>query len=134
MAAEDPLHAEGAAERPLRVVLVSDGSTEDHEDGVPDELLDRPVVAERLLGEVLEDARDEDLELLGIEVVGERREPDEVGEQHRDEPALLVLHTSKYRARVFGRARGGAKSAKRRREPRRGSLFRQPVCKTSLVT
>src|SRR5439155_16076349 len=96
---EDPLHPHGAAQRALRVVLVRDRRTEDHEDGVADEFLDRPVVPEGLLGEVLEDPRDEHLQLFGIEIVGERGESDEVGEQDGNETALLLLHTSKYRGR-----------------------------------
>src|SRR2546426_613839 len=87
---EGPLHPERAAQRALRIVLVRDGRTEDHEDGVADEFLDRPVVPERLLSEILEDARDEHLKLFRIEVVGERRKADEVGEEHRHETALLI--------------------------------------------
>ena len=88
---EDALHRERGAEGALRVVLVRDGRAEDDEDRVADELLDRAVVPDRLLGEVLEDARDEDLELLRVHLIGELRESGEVGEQHRHEAALLVL-------------------------------------------
>jgi len=66
------------------VVLVGDGRTEDHEDRVPDELLDGPVVRDGLLSEVLEDPGDELLEDLGVELLRQGREPDEVREQHRD--------------------------------------------------
>lgn len=72
---EPALHAERAAERALRVVLVGHGSAEDDEDGVADELLDGPVVAERLLGEILEDLRDGLLEDLGVQLLGERVKP-----------------------------------------------------------
>ena len=54
--AEDPVHRERRTQRSLRVVLVSDRRPEDHEDRVADELLDRPVMRDGLLGEVLEDA------------------------------------------------------------------------------
>ena len=88
---EDLLHPDRAAERTLRIVLVGDRRAEDHEDRVADELLDRPVVPEGFLGEVFEDARDEHLELLRIEVLRKRGESNEVGEKHRHETALLVL-------------------------------------------
>ena len=88
---EDALHRERGAERPLRVVLVRDGRTEYDEDRVADELLDGPVVPDRLLGEILEDARHQDLQLLGIHLVGELGESGEVGEEHRHETALLRL-------------------------------------------
>jgi len=90
MLGEQLLHTERAAKRALRVVLVGDRRSEDHEDRIADELLDRAVVPERLLGEVLEDAGDEHLQLLRVEILGERRESDEVGEKHRHETALLV--------------------------------------------
>ena len=88
---EDALHRERGAERPLRVVLVRDGRTEYDEDRVADELLDGPVVPDRLLGEVFEDARHEDLQLLRVHLVGQLGEPGEVGEEHRHETALLRL-------------------------------------------
>ncbi len=97
VARELALHAERAAERALRVVLVRDGRAEDDEDGVADELLDRPVVGERVFGEVLEDRRDGLLEDLGVELLGERREAHDIREEHGDEPTLLVgplLHRS----------------------------------------
>ena len=91
---EDALHRERGAEGALRVVLVRDGRAEHDEDRVADELLDRAVVPDRLLGEVLEDARNEDLELLRVHLIGELRESREVGEKHRHETALLVLCSS----------------------------------------
>ena len=68
---KEPLHPDRAAERALRVVLVRDGRSEDHEDRVADELLDRAVVAKRFLGKVLEDAGHEHLQLFRIEILGE---------------------------------------------------------------
>src|SRR6185503_15051394 len=49
------LHADRAAERALRVVLVRDRRAEDYENRVSDELFDRAVVAEGLFREILED-------------------------------------------------------------------------------
>ena len=88
---EDALHRERGPECALRVVLVRDGRAEHDEDRVADELLDGAVVPDRFLCEVLEDARDEHLELLRVHLIGELREPGEVGEQHRHKTALLVL-------------------------------------------
>ena len=88
---EELLHADGAAQRALGIVLVGDGSAEDHEDRIADELLDRPVVPQRFLGEVFEDARNEHLELFRIQILRERGESDEVGEEDRHEAALLML-------------------------------------------
>src|SRR5207247_10116535 len=113
----DPLHPQGAAQRPLWIILVRDRRPEDHEDGVADEFLDRPVVPESLLGEVLEDARDEHLQLFGIEIIGERGESDEVGEQDGDESALLLLHTSKYRGTCSWARAKVTKATKKKREP-----------------
>src|SRR5581483_3725715 len=91
---EHALHRERRAQRALRIVLVRDRCPEDHEDRVADELLDRSVVSDRLFGEVLEDAGHEDLQLLGVHLIGELREAREVGEEDGDESALLelVLH------------------------------------------
>ena len=91
MLGEELLHPDGAAERALRVVLVGDRRAKDDEDRVANELFDRPVIPECFLGEVLEDPGDEHLQLLRIQVLGERGEPDEVSEQHRHQAALLVL-------------------------------------------
>src|SRR4029079_8502589 len=90
MLGEDLLHPNGTAKRSLGVVLVSDRSPKDHEDRVADELLDRAVVPEGLLGEVFKYPGDEHLQLLRVEVLGERREAHEVGEQDRHQTALLM--------------------------------------------
>ena len=76
------------ADRPLGVVLAGDRRTPHRHHGVADELLDRPAVAvdDRAAG--LEVPSEELLDLLGIAVLRERREADEVGEQDRHEPAL----------------------------------------------
>src|SRR5439155_640099 len=52
MLGEELLHPDRATERALGIVLVGDRRAEDHEDRIADELLDRPVVPERFLGEV----------------------------------------------------------------------------------
>ena len=68
---EELLHTDRAAQRALRIVLVRDRRPEDDEDRVADELLDGAVVPQRFLGEVLENAGDEHLELLRVEILGE---------------------------------------------------------------
>ena len=79
---------ERGADRPLGVVLVRDRRSPHGHDGIPDELLYRPaVVADDGLGALEVDAR-EALDLLGIPFLRERREPDEVDEEHRAQAAL----------------------------------------------
>ena len=88
---EDALHRERRAQRALGIVLVSHGRAEHDEDRVADELLDGAVVPHRFLGEILEDAGHEYLQLLRIHLIGELGESGEVGEEHRHEAALLRL-------------------------------------------
>jgi len=89
--AEHLVHGERCPKGALRIVLVRDRRTEDDEDGVPDELLDRAVVRDGLLGEILEDPGDELLEDLRVQILRERREPDEISEEHRDQASLLAV-------------------------------------------
>ena len=74
---------------PLGVVLVGDGGAEQGDDGVAEQLVD--AAAERLdvRHQALEARLDQALDALGVEVLGERGVADEVGEQHRDDAALL---------------------------------------------
>ena len=88
---EYALHTERGAQGALRIVLVRYGRAEDDEDRVADELLNGAVLAYGLFGQVLEDAGHEDLQLLGIHLVGELREAREVREEDGDEAALLTL-------------------------------------------
>ena len=64
------------------------GRAPDGHDRVADELLDRAAVALDHRARSFEVAGQELARLLGVAALGERREADEVGEQHRDEPAL----------------------------------------------
>ena len=74
---------------PLGVVLVGDRGAEQGDDGVAEQLVDAP--AERLdVGdEALEARLDQALHRLGVEVLGQRRVADEVGEQDGDDAPLL---------------------------------------------
>ncbi len=82
-------HGERGAHRTGGVVLAGPVQPEDGHHRVADELLDDPALAL--------DGRPEDgdvaahhlLQVLGVEPAGQRRRVDEVGEQHRDELALL---------------------------------------------
>ncbi len=79
-------------------------------DRVADELLDRAAVAaDHLAGEV-EVAAERVADVLGVALLGEGREPDEVGEQHRDETSLGD--------RTRGDGRTGDGDGRRRRERR----------------
>ena len=62
---------------------------EEGDDGVAEQLVDAP--AERLdVGdEALEARLDQPLDLLRVEILGERGVPDEVGEENRDHPPFL---------------------------------------------
>ncbi len=72
------------------VVLSRDGSAPDGHDGVADELLDRAAVPADHGAGGLEVPRQDVANLLGVLRLRERREPDEVGEEHGHEPALGV--------------------------------------------
>ena len=69
---------------PLGVVLLRDRGAPDRHDGVADELLDDAAVAGDDGPGELEVAGEELSYLLGVSLFGERREADEVAEQHRD--------------------------------------------------
>ena len=70
------------------VVLVRDGRTEDRDNGIADELLDESPAPLDLLRQLREGAGHQRAQLFGVEVLGERREPDEIGEDDRDAPPL----------------------------------------------
>ena len=75
-------------DRALSVVLVRDRRAPDGHDRVADELLDRaPVPPDHVAGEV-EVARQQLAGRLCVQTLGQRREPDQVREQDRDQPAL----------------------------------------------
>ena len=97
---------ERRAHRALRVVLGRDRRAPDRHHGVADELLDRAAVELDQPPARVEVAREKLAHLLRVARLGERREADEVGEEHRDEPPL-----------------GGRDSGRRRR--RRGASERR---------
>jgi hypothetical protein len=85
VAGEALLHAQRSSHGTLRVVLVGDGSPEQGEDAVAEQLVDPTAEGGDVVDQPLEDAVDQPLHLLGIEVLGEAGEADDVGEQHGDE-------------------------------------------------
>ena len=64
------------------------GSAPDGHDGVADELLDRAAVAADHVRGKLEVARQRVAHVLGVALLGERREADEVGEEDGHQPTL----------------------------------------------
>jgi hypothetical protein len=95
-------------DRSLRVVLVCDGSAEDGHDGIADELLHGAAEALDLRAQAREVGREHAADVLGVELLGAAGEPDEVGEEHGDDLALLAACV------VLGRERGSAVVAEAR--------------------
>ena len=83
------LHAERGPQRPLRVVFVRRGRAEQRQDRVADDLVDRAPERRHVGHEPLEALVDQMLDLFGVGGLAHRGEPDQVGEQHRDDAALL---------------------------------------------
>ena len=79
---------ERRAHRPFRVVLASHRRAPDRHHCVADELLDRAAQAFDQRAAALEVLAEELADVLGVTMLGQRREADQVGEQHRDEPSL----------------------------------------------
>ena len=98
---------EGGADGPLGVVLVGGRRAPHRHDRVADELLDRPAVELDDLGGGLEVAAQQLADGLGIAVLGEAREADEVGEQDGDQAPLGRRRSGRGSVPAVGR-RGGA--------------------------
>ena len=98
------LHPQRGAHRALGVVLVGDRRAEQRQDPVAEDLVDPPAERRDVVDQQLEARVDQSLHLLGIAVLGQRGEPDEVGEQHGDDAPFLAL-------------RGGDRVPARRAEP-----------------
>jgi hypothetical protein len=76
---------------PLGVVAVRERSPEDPEDGVAHEFLDPTAVAFDLGPHPLVVRRQERAHVLGVELLGARREADDVDEEDADDAALLTV-------------------------------------------
>ena len=99
------------------VVVVRDRRAPDGHDRVADELLDRATVAADDVLALFEIARQEIADGLGVAALGERREPDEIGEQDRDQTTFRDGHGCPGNGR--GRRRCGTDGAVRGRRPAR---------------
>jgi hypothetical protein len=75
--------------RPLGVVLPGDRRTEDRDDGVADELLDRPAPALELAAQPLVVGAEDRGDVFGVEGLRPGCEADEVGEEDGHDLALL---------------------------------------------
>ena len=86
---DDGLHqVEGRTDRALGVVLLRDRRPPHRHHRVADELLDRAPVALDQAPAGFEVLREQLAHLFGIASLGERREPDQVGEENGDQPPL----------------------------------------------
>ena len=79
---------ERRADAPFGVVLLGNGRSPQRHHGVADELLHSAAVALDHAPCCVEVVREDFADLLGIAALRVRREPDEVGEEDRDEPSL----------------------------------------------
>ena len=95
---------EGRPHGAFRVVLVRDRGPPDCHHRVADELLDHPAVAVDDLAGGREVPVEQFADLLRVEPLRQRREPDEVDEHDRDEPDLV------HRRRRCGRGRTARRS------------------------
>ena len=84
------LHLERAHECALGVVLVAQRHAEEREQRVAGVLVDVAVVAPDDFTQLRDDRSNDVGDGLGIEIVGERSEPADVGEERRDESTLTV--------------------------------------------
>ena len=88
--AQRGLHRQRRAHGPVGVVLVRDRRPEQRDDRVAEHLVDDAAVGLDVGDEQREGGVDEALDLFGVAALGERREADDVGEQHGHDPPLLV--------------------------------------------
>ena len=84
---------ERRADGALGIVLVRDRRAEEGHHRVADELLDRAAVPLELAAEPLAVRREQRAHVLRVELLGPRREADEVGEEDRDDLPLLAPGT-----------------------------------------
>ena len=88
---ERRLHPQRRPHRAFGVVLVSDRRAEQGEDAVAEDLVDPAAEGGDVVDEQLEARVDQPLDGFGIAVLGQGREPDQIGEQHRGDPPFLGL-------------------------------------------
>jgi hypothetical protein len=103
---------QGRPDRAFRVVAERGGGAEDADDCVADELLDEAAEGLDLAPDRVEVRTQERLDVLRVEMLGPRREADQVDEDDADEAPLLP-------AAAFGLERDPASQA----EPRDGGVL-----------
>ena len=99
------LDAERGVDGPPRAVLVRDGRAEERHHAVARVLVDGALEAVDLGGDPLEAPVHDRVHVLGVELLGEAREPGDVGEEHGDLAALALERDRALRtlsARCFG--------------------------------
>ena len=64
-------------------------SAKERHDRVTNNLVDLAAMVVHYTHQPFEELVDQDLDVLGVSVLRERRELDKVSEQHRDDPSLL---------------------------------------------
>ena len=87
--AERLLHPQRGPHGPLRVVLVGDRRSEQGDDAVAEQLVDAAAEQLDVGDQPLEAGLDQALDVLRVAALGERGVADDVGEEDRDDPALL---------------------------------------------
>ena len=89
------LHAQGGVACPHRVVLVSDGGTEQRHDPVAHHLVDRALEAVDRLHHSLENRVKEPASLFGVAIGQDLHRALQVREEHRDLLALAFQSTAR---------------------------------------
>jgi hypothetical protein len=94
---EPLVHLQGGPTCPLRVVLTDLGDAEGSHDRVADVLLDRSAPRRHDAGHRREVGREQRAKTLRVEALAELGRADDVGEQDRDELALLRVRDRLHR-------------------------------------
>ncbi len=107
-ALEAPPHTKRGAQRPRRVVLVCGGDSEGCHDRIADELLDCSTLGLDLGAHRVGVRAEHVLQVLGIELLPERRRSRDVREEHGDELALCLACRALFERAAAMRAESGA--------------------------
>src|SRR5437868_5988367 len=106
----EPLaHLQGGVEGTFRVVLADGWDAENGHDGVPDVLLDGPAPRLDDVGHLAEVGAQQRSQAFGVQLLAEARGTGDVGEQDRDDLALLPAIGQLAQLRPAARAEVGAR-------------------------
>ena len=109
------MHAKAGAHRAFGVVLVRHRRTEQGQNAIAQQLVDSTAECGHIVDQPLEGTVDEPLDLLGVAVLGQRGEADDISEQHGHDASLFDLRrrdgvptgrTEARRGHEFGGTRG----------------------------